>query len=323
MKQTIDVERTKNGAVRLRSSRQQRHHNRMGLLFASPWIIGFVCFTIVPISMALYYSFTNYNLFNKCDWVGLDNYVAMWNDKYIWKSLWNTFYVTIIGTPLGQVVALVLALLLNQKKVKGLPVFRTLFYLPTLVPVVASSMLFMWVLNGNHGLLNTLLGYFGIQGPYWLTDPKYTKISLIIMDTWRCGTGMIIYLAALRAVPENLYEAAELDGAGPVRKFFSITLPYISPTLQFQIIMGMISHFQYFTQAYVFASLTDSASGGGAGGGPSNSMLFYCLYLYRKAFAQFKMGYACAMAVVLAIIVMGCTAIVMYFSEKTVNYDTE
>ena len=166
----------------------------------------------------------SYNLFNKCDWVGLKNYADMFKDKYIWKSLWNTFYVTIIGTPLAQIVALILALLLNQKKVKGLPVFRTLFYLPTLVPVVASSMLFMWVLNGNYGLLNTLLGYFGIEGPYWLTDPKFTKISLIMMDTWRCGTVMIIYLAALRAVPESLYEAAELDGAGPIRRFFSITL---------------------------------------------------------------------------------------------------
>lgn len=320
MKREFSTRRT---AYRLRPTRQERRYYRMGLLFASPWIIGFLCFTIVPMSMAIYYSFTNYNLFNKCDWIGLKNYTDMLGDKYIWKSLWNTFYVTVIGTPLCQVVALVLALLLNQRKVKGLPVYRTLFYLPTLVPVVASSMLFMWVLNGNHGLLNALLGYLGIKGPYWLTDPRFTKISLILMDTWRCGTGMIIYLAALRAVPESLYEAAELDGANPIRKFFSITLPYISPTIQFQVIMGMISNFQYFTQAYVFASLTDAASSGGAGGGPSNSMLFYCLYLYRKAFKQYKMGYACAMAVVLAIIVMVCTALVMHFSEKTVNYDTE
>ena len=322
MKHRTDVERTKDG-VRLRSRALQRRYNLMGFLFASPWIIGFLCFTIIPIVLALYYSFTNYNLFNKCDWVGLKNYADMFKDKYIWKSLWNTFYVTIIGTPLAQIVALILALLLNQKKVKGLPVFRTLFYLPTLVPVVASSMLFMWVLNGNYGLLNTLLGYFGIEGPYWLTDPKFTKISLIMMDTWRCGTVMIFYLAALRAVPESLYEAAELDGAGPIRRFFSITLPYISPTIQFQVIMAMISNFQYFTQAYVFASLTDAASGAGAGGGPSNSMLFYCLYLYRKAFAQYKMGYACAMAVLLAVIVMVSTALVMHFSEKSVNYDTE
>ncbi len=306
---------------RAQSSRQRRRFNRLGVIFASPWIIGFLCFTIVPISMSVYYSFTNFSLFSAPKWTGLKNYIDLFNDKYIWKSLWNTFYVTIIGTPVGQIVALMLALLLNQKKIKGMPVFRTIFYLPTLVPVVASAMLFMWVLNGNYGLLNTLLGYIGIKGPYWLSDAKYTKIALIIMDTWRCGAGMIIYLAALRSVPQEFYEAASLDGANKVKQFFNITLPYISPTIEFQIVMGMISHFQYFTQAYVFASLTDSSIG--AGGGPGNSMLFYCLYLYRKAFVTFKMGYACAMAVILAIIVIAATGIIMHFSEKVVNYDVE
>lgn len=321
MNSNATVKQARDARARMGASARQRHFNRVGLMFASPWIIGFLCFTIIPVGMAIYYSFTNYDLFSRQDWVGLKNYIDIFHDRYIWKSLSNTLYVTLIGTPLSQVVALGLALLLNQKHVKGIPVFRTLFYLPTLVPIVASSMLFMWVLNGNHGLLNTILGWFGISGPYWLSDPKYTKLSLIIMDVWRCGSGMIIYLAALRSVPETFYEAAELDGAGPVRSFFSITLPCISPTIEFQVVMTMISNFQYFTQAYVFSSLTDISSG--AGGGPGNSMLFYCLYLYRKAFLQYKMGYACAMAVLLAIIVIIVTGVVMYFSEKTVNYDVE
>ncbi len=320
-KQTQKTKPAKSNVLRLGSRRQRLRYNALGILFASPWIIGFLCFTIIPVGMAIYYSFTNYNLFSKCDWIGLKNYIDIFHDKYVAKSLSNTLYATLIGVPLGQIMALLLALLLNQKKIPGIPVFRTVFYLPTLVPTVASCMLFMWVLNGQYGLLNTFLGFFGLKGPYWLTDPNFTKLSLIIMDTWACGTGMVIYLAALRSVPETLYEAAELDGAGPVRQFFSITLPSISPTIQFQVIMSIISHFQYFTQAYVFSSITDTSAV--AGGGPANSMLFYCLYLYRKAFLQFRMGYASAMAVLLAIIVVITTAVVMYFSEKAVSYDAE
>ena len=168
-----------------RGNKQTRKHNRIGLLFASPWLIGFVLFTIVPITMAFYYSFTNYDMFNKCEWVGLKNYADILKDPYIGISLINTAYIVIVGTPIGLIVALGLAMLLNQKNVCGLPFFRTIFYLPSLVPIVASAMLFIWVLNGNYGLLNQLLKLFGIQGPYWLNDPQYTKISLIMMDTWR------------------------------------------------------------------------------------------------------------------------------------------
>ena len=201
-------------AKTISATKRERKFFRTGMLFASPWLIGFICFTTIPILLAFYYSFTDYNLFTSPTWVGLKNYIDMFQDSYVWLSLRNTLYMVIIGTPAELIVALCLALLLNQKKVFGLPVFRTIFYLPTLVPVVASAMLFMWVLNGNYGLINQILNLFGIDGPYWLNDPKWTKVSLIIRDTWRCGSAMIIFLAALRSVPASLYEAAEMDGAG-------------------------------------------------------------------------------------------------------------
>ncbi|MCI9188518.1 MAG: sugar ABC transporter permease [Lachnospiraceae bacterium] len=304
-----------------RGNKQTRKHNRIGLLFASPWLIGFVLFTIVPITMAFYYSFTNYDMFNKCEWVGLKNYADILKDPYIGISLINTAYIVIVGTPIGLIVALGLAMLLNQKNVCGLPFFRTIFYLPSLVPIVASAMLFIWVLNGNYGLLNQLLKLFGIQGPYWLNDPQYTKISLIMMDTWRCGGSMIIFIAALRSVPVSLYDSASLDGAGKFQQFIHITLPFISPTIQFNLLMGMINRFQYFTQAYVFSSLTDMS--GSVGGGPGNSMLFYCLYLYRQAFLFYKMGYACAMAILLFIIIMAATFVTLRISNRAVNYEVE
>ena len=167
-------------AKSISATKRERRFFRTGLLFASPWLIGFICFTIVPILLAFYYSFTDYNLFTSPTWVGLKNYIDMFHDPYVGLSLKNTLFMVIIGTPAELIVALCLALLLNQKKVFGLPVFRTIFYLPTLVPVVASAMLFMWVLNGNYGLINQILDLFGIDGPYWLNDPKWTKVSLIV-----------------------------------------------------------------------------------------------------------------------------------------------
>ena len=222
---------------------------------------------------------------------------------------------------LGAVaLGLALAVLLS-KEVKGMPAFRTIYYLPTVVPIVASAMLFLWVLNPEYGLLNNFLSWFGIRGPSWLSDPKFTKISLMIMDVWRCGQNTVIFLSALKAVPKSFYEAAELDGAGPVKRFFKITLPYISPTIQFLVVMGLISSFQYFTQAYVFASV--SQVGQSITGGPQNSLLFYSMYLYMNGFSYMKMGYASAMAIVLFLIVLVVSFVAMYLMEKRVAYDVE
>lgn len=309
------------GKVKLAYSKRERKFTRAGILFASPWLIGFMIFTILPVCLAFYYSFTDYNLFSDPNWVGLKNYKDMLGDQYIWISLKNTLYMVVFSPILGMVISLVLAMLLNQKKIFGLPFFRTMFYLPSLVPIVASVMLFSWVLNGNFGLVNQVLALFGIKGPSWLNDPNFTKISLLIMDAWRCGGTMIIYLAALRSVPASLYEAAELDGATGWKRFIKITVPYISPTIEFNVIMSMIGAFQYFTQGLIL--LGGMGNGNGVGGGPGNSLLFYSLYLYKNAFSLYKMGYACAMAVILFIVVMVATALARKISDRLVNYDVE
>ena len=303
-----------------KASKQQRRFFWIGLAFAAPWIIGFLCFQLWPILSAVYYSFTDYNVFQPPQWVGLKNYTDLFSDKLFYKSLGNTAYVTVIGVPLGMIVSLGLAVLLHQK-VRGLPVFRTLFYLPTVVPIVASAMLFLWVLNPEYGLLNIALRALGFEGPSWLSDPNYTKLSLLIMDVWRCGQNMIIFLSVLESVPVTFYEAAELDGAGPWTRFTRITLPYIAPTIQFVLVMGLIQYFQYFTQAYVFASVSQMQQT--ITGGPQNSLLFYSLYLYQQGFSYLKMGYASAMALILFVIVMIVTFFALRIMEKRINYDVE
>lgn len=306
--------------IKKRKSKQQKRFFRLGLLFVSPWLVGFLCFQLYPILSALYYSFTDYNIFQPAKFIGIENYVNLFSDKHFPLMIKNTAIMSFIGMPIGLVVALLLALMLS-KETKGMPLFRTIYYLPTVVPIVASAMLFLWVLNPEYGLLNNFLSIFGLRGPSWLSDPKFTKASLIIMDSWRCGASMIIFLSALKAVPQSFYEAADIDGAGPFRKFFSITLPYISPTIQFLVVMGLISSFQYFTQAYVFASV--SQVGQSISGGPKNSLLFYSLSLYMQGFSFMKMGYASAMAIVLFLIVLVVTLLAIRMMEKRVNYDVE
>lgn len=304
-------------------TKQEKRFIRLGLLFTLPWIIGFLLFQIYPICSAIYYSLTDYNVFQAPNFIGLKNYTELFHNKYFPTCVGNTLYISFLGLPLGLSVALLLALLLAHE-MKGMAIFRTIYYLPTLVPVVASAMLFVWVLNGDYGLLNVALRSIGIKGPNWLSNPATTKLSLILMDTWRCGQTTIIFLSALKAVPKSFYEAAELDGAGPCRRFFSITLPYIGPTIEFNLIMGLISSFQYFTQAYVFSSVTGIGSGYQTiGGGPRNSLLFYSLELYRQAFSYLKMGYACAMAIVLFIIVLIVSMVVMWMMERKISYDVE
>lgn len=306
--------------VKKKMGRQERRFFWIGLGFALPWIIGFLCFQLYPILSAFYYSLTDYSIFKPEVFVGLKNYITLFQDKNFPLSIGNTAYMAFFGLPVRLVVALLLALLLSQS-LKGMPIFRTIYYLPTLVPVVASAMLFIWVMNPEYGLVNNLLKSFGMTGPSWLSDPRYTKPSLILMDAWRCGQDAIIFLAALKAVPTSFYEAADIDGAGGFRKFFYITLPSISPTIQFVVVMGLISTFQYFTQAYVFASVSSTSQT--ITGGPGNSMLFYSLYLYQQAFSYLKMGYASAMAIVLFFIVMVVTFFALRIMEKRVNYDLE
>ena len=295
--------------VRRRSGTQERRNLRNGLLFASPWIIGFVVFTAYPLLASLYYSFCTYSGLCPPHWIGLDNYHQMFfEDDVFWKSLWNTMYMVVFALPLGLLASLVLAMLLNQK-VRGITVYRTIYYLPSLVPAVASAILWLWLFNPEIGLINTVLGKFGIPGPAWLGDPIWAKPAMVLMGVWGAGGGVIIYLAGLQDVPTSLYEAAALDGAGAWSKFWHVTLPMISPIIFFNLIMGIIGMFQYFTQAYVMTK-----------GGPQDSTMFYALHLFMGAFVDWKMGYASAMAWVLFAITLVCSLVVMKTSARWVYY---
>ncbi|EJW16841.1 sugar ABC transporter permease [Paenibacillus alvei] len=306
------MESTTNAGIR----RRERKNLLIGLAFISPWIIGFIGFQLYPIITSLYYSFTEYNLFSAPQWVGLDNFKELFHDDKFYLSMYNTLFMTIFGLFPQLAYALGIALLLNMK-VKGKSFYRTVYFLPTLVPIVAASLLWMWLLNAQYGIVNQMLGALGLPEPNWIYDPKWTKISLIIMGFWGTGTTTVMYLAALQDVPKEYYEAASIDGANAWKRFWNITFPAISPMNLFLVVTGLIGSFQYFAQGMIFAEQAQSI------GGPENSILFYAIYLYQNAFSFLKMGYASAMAWILFIIVMVLTVIVFRSSARWVYYGGE
>ena len=255
-------------------------------------------------------------------YVGLDNYKWMFTEKYVGISILNTFYMVIFATIVSMVFGLLTAQLLNLK-VKGQAIFRTIFYIPSIVPTIATSLVWMWVLNPRSGFVNSALGLFGINGPNWLLDASWTKPSLLLMAAWGCGNVMIIFLSSLQGVSRSLYEAAEIDGAGPIRRYFNVTLPSISPIILFQLIMAIITYFQYFDQAFMLASLSATGAWDQSMSGPENSLLFYAILLYREAFMEFKMGHASAMAWMLFILTALVTVLVFKTSKKWVTYGGE
>ncbi|NPV78651.1 MAG: sugar ABC transporter permease [Firmicutes bacterium] len=280
-----------------------------GVIFALPWLLGFCIFRVYAIITVIYYSLTDFKVFAPPEWIGLVNYQELFrSDPLFYRSLSNTFYYVAFSIPLGIIVAFLLAELLNQK-VKGMALFRTIFYLPSIVPIVASSMLWLWILNPNFGLLNAFLSKLGLPAPNWFGSPVWSKPALILMSIWGIGGTMIIFLAGLQDIPQQLYEAAELDGAGVFQKFFRITIPMMTPTLFFSLVMGIIGGFQTFTQAFIMTQ-----------GGPAYSTLFYALYLYNNAFRYFKMGYASSQALVLLVIIMILTLTVVSTSKRWVYY---
>ncbi len=296
----------------------QKHINtRNGFLFSLPWIVGFLLFILYPLCASLYYSFTNYNMFQAPEVVGFGNYRNIFTDHLFYKSLSNTFFMTFVGGPLYIGIGMLTAVMLNTK-IKGLAFFRTVFYIPYILPIVATALLWIWILNPQTGLMNMVLGSIGLHGPNWLADPRYTKISLIIIGAWRTGPIMILFLAALQDVPVTLYEAATIDGAGAMRRFFRITLPLLTPAILFQIIMQLIINFQYFTEAYIITGAADRLNQ--SVGGPLNSLLFYATYLYQNAFNYLKMGKASAMAWILFIISAFITLLIFKTSKKWVYY---
>ncbi|MFZ5912195.1 MAG: carbohydrate ABC transporter permease [Chloroflexota bacterium] len=291
---------------------RERSNFRIGMLFLLPWTIGFLVFTLYPMAASFYYSFTIYHARAPLEWIGLKNYIDLLHDDLFWQSLYNTLYMVIIGVPLTLLMSFICAVLLNLK-VKGQSIYRVIYFLPSIVPTVASTILWLWILNPQTGILNTLLGYIGIDGPNWMSNPAWSKPGLILLGMWGMGGTIVIYLSGLQDVPLSLLEAAELDGANWWQRLWHVTVPMVSPITLFNLITGVIAMFQYFAQAYVFRGTQDL-------GYPLNSTLFYSVYLYQNGFLWLKMGYASAMAWVLFIIILVCTLLLLKVSERFTYY---
>jgi multiple sugar transport system permease protein len=292
-------------------------NTRNGLLFALPWIVGFICFSIYPLAASLYYSFTEFNPVSAPKWVGLENFTAVFQDQLVLKSLTNTLFIAFVSTPFNLFVSLLLASVVT-KKFRARGVVRTLFFLPSIIPTIAATMVWIWMFDPSYGYINTALRWFGIQGPAWLMDMRYTKIALLLMGSWCTGTAMLICMAALQEVPASYYESAEMDGVGPIRRFVYITLPSIAHVLVYQAILNLINAFQYFQQVYI---ITNASTGAGAGagyasGGPGNSILMYPLYIFHNAFTYLKMGKASSMAWLLFIVVALLTRVMTKVTKR-------
>ncbi|WP_400247996.1 carbohydrate ABC transporter permease [Niallia sp. JL1B1071] len=281
-----------------------------GILLAAPAMIGFLLFTLIPMIASLGFSLTDWNIGGSFSFIGLENYKTMLTeDKLFSKSLFVTIYYTLGSVPLVMAGAFFIAMLLNQK-VKGLSIFRTIFYLPVLVPSVANTMLWLWMFNPDFGLLNTILGSVGVSGQQWIYSESTSIPSLMLMSTWGLGNAAVIFLAGLQGVPAHLYEAVEVDGGGPLRKLWHVTIPMMTPTIFFNLVMALINTFQVFNEAYIMTE-----------GGPNNSTLFYVYYLFRTAFKDSQMGYACALAWGLFLIILFLSSLIFLTSRKWVYYE--
>ncbi len=287
-----------------------RREMRAGLAFVSPWLVGMGLFMLYPVAASLYYSFCEYSVLDRARPIGLANYADLARDALFWRSLLNTLYYAVLAVPLGLVLALSLALLLNSG-VRGLTFYRTIFFLPALVPMVGLAVLWLWIFNGEYGVLNVFLSRLGIPAPGWLTDPAWSKPALILLSLWGVGHAMVIFLAGLQDVPVHLYEAADLDGAMWWHKIRHVTLPMVSPILLFNGIMGIIGSLQFFAIPYIMTP----------NGQPARSAYFYAMYLYDNAFLYLRMGYASAMAWILFIIILTLTLLSLRLAARYVHYE--
>ena len=277
-------------------------------MFLGPWLIGFCAFTAVPVALSFYYSLCRYSLLKSPTFVGVQNYVDLMRDEVFWKALLNTLHYAIMALPAGLMVSLGLAMLLNVE-VPGRALWRTIIFLPSLVPIVASAMLWMWLFNAKLGLVNVALAKFGIEGPAWLADPRWAMPALALMSLWGVGHAVVIYLAGLQDVPVELYEAAELDGAGVWQRVWHVTLPTLSPVIFFNLIMSIIGTLQVFEVPYIMT-----------GGGPALATYFLSMYLYDNAFVYLQMGYASALAWILTLLVLALTTAAFWSSRRWVHY---
>ena len=294
---------------RLSWSPTERREFLKGLVYISPWLIGFAAFVLYPIIASLYYSFTYYDLLRPPRFIGLENYrEILFQDQFAGKVLYNTVYYVLLAVPLGTIVAFLLASLLNTKLV-GRSFFRAIFFVPSIVPVVSSAMVWLWIFNTQYGVIDSTLASLGLPVIPFLSSPEWAKPSFIIIHCWSSGGAMLIFLASLRDVPMSLYDAAKVDGAASWARFRHITIPMCTPAILFSVLTGIIGAFQYFAFAWILTR-----------GGPNGATEFYSVYLYRNAFSFLKMGYAAALAWILFLIVMAVTMAVFRSSARWVYY---
>ena len=308
--------------------RAEWRHRRLVLLLMSPWLAGFSVFFGYPLVMSVYLSFNHYDLLSPPRWVGLSNYRYLFTiDPQVWTAVRNTLWMIGIAVPLQVLFAFGIALMLARAR-RGVGIFRTVFYLPALAPPVAATLGFVYILNPSTGPVNTLLGHLGINGPLWFQDPAWSKPSLVALGMWGVGNTMVIFLAAILDVPRQLYESAELDGAGPLQRLRWVTLPSVSPVILFAVILGVIQGLQYFTQAYVAAGVASGQASQAADvttatlGYPLDSTLFYPVLLYQHGFSDFQMGYASAMAILLLVVSFAVTLVIVVNSRRWVHAGT-
>lgn len=292
-----------------RSSSLSRREAFSAYIYIGPWIVGFILITLGPMVASMYFSFTDYNIVTPATWTGLGNYRHLFSDALFWKSLANTVKFGALSLPLQIIFGFTLALLLNQK-VPGVNLLRTIFYIPATISGVAIALVWGLILNPERGLLNPVLSLFGINGPAWLQNPDTALYGLVIISLWGVGGGVIIYLAGLQGVPTDLYEAAKVDGANVWQQFLNVTLPMVTPVIFYNLVLGLINTFQYFTEVFILTQ-----------GGPARSTLVYNLYLYQNAFFYNHMGYASALAWVLFVITLVLTALVFRSSAAWVYYE--
>lgn len=287
-------------------------------VFVSPWVFGFLAITLGPMVYSFFLSLTNWDLFTAPKFIGLTNYVKLFTkDTIFWKTVFNTLYYAFISVPLGMAFSLFIAYFLNRP-IKGSAIYRTLYYIPATVPGVASALLFKWLLAPDVGMINRFLALFGVDGPSWLLEPAWVKPALILMSMWAVGANITLLMAGIRSIPNEFYEAAELDGATPIYQYYRITLPLLTPIIFFNVINGLIGSLQIFTQIYVM-----TGTGGASMGGPNNASMMIVPYLFNNGFRFYKMGYASAIAWILFVLVMLLTLLVFRSSSAWVYYETE
>jgi multiple sugar transport system permease protein len=302
---------SRRNARRPRPGRLGRRNFLLGMLFISPWLVGFLTFLVYPIVANVWYSFTDYSGFGEAEFIGLENYTRMRNDDLFWKSLYNTLYYTLLAVPVGVIVAITLAVAMNQR-VREIPVYRAAIFLPSVLPIFALSFIFIWILNPRYGLVNHAIGVVGIESINWLGDPTWARLSIVMLAQLGAGQYALIFLAGMRAIPATLYEAAMIDGASALRRFRHITLPLLTPLILYDIIIGLGLGLQIFTQAYIITE-----------GGPNNATLFYVLYLYRQAFRYGDFGYAAAMCWILFLISLVLAIAVFRTARRWVHYELQ